>query len=401
MSTKLDQLTQDKSLALNSQDTEIYIHPALSQTELPQKGRALVVAAPVPAGTMLIADTPYALIPIVPPDRKEEGIICSNLICRARVPQDGNAVYCPRACMSAVLWCNAHCWDIDQARHNFECAWLDTYGNRIRQKEGQSDFVLLWVVVRMLAARVLELNATAEIDHYQKKREEYSSFPWEDRFERHWVAVESMRSNREQWPPTKIEHWRNLVTEYLSDDQLLPGLLPADEMLNLIFKAIVNTYDLYDVPTGPASIQQKQGPAYGLGVYPRATWVNHSCVPNIQHGPDASGRIILTTMKDLAAGEECFISYFNLTVYTDLKARQQRTMDLFTFISSIAVTLSLLAYGFHRIPLTSSTDSIWTSGLATVDIRTINWPSSLIIITLIANTPQLIFSALYFTLNSI
>ncbi|RDW69067.1 uncharacterized protein DSM5745_08827 [Aspergillus mulundensis] len=78
---------------------------------------------------------------------------------------------------------------------------------------------------------------------------------------------------------------------------------------------------------------------------------------------------------------------------------------IFTSISSIAVTLALLAYGFHRITLTSSTDGIWTSGLAVVDTRTmintINWPSSLIINTLIANTPQLIFSAFYFTLNSI
>ncbi|RDW69068.1 uncharacterized protein DSM5745_08828 [Aspergillus mulundensis] len=282
MSTKLDQLTQDQSLALNLQDTETYIHPALIQTDLSPKGRALVVIAPVPAGTVLIADTPYAVVPTVPPDRKDEGVICSNLLCRARVPRSGNAAHCPRACMLDVLWCNTHCRDMDQARHNFECSWLKRYGDEIRRKTGQDDLVLLWIVVRMLAAGFLEQNTTAEVNHAQKGGAKGSSFPWEDRFERHWMAIESMRSNREHWPRTKIEHWRYLVKEYLSDNQLLPGLLDSDDMLTLICKAMVNTYDLYDAPTGPAETQRKQGPAYGLGVYLRATWVNHSCLPNVR-----------------------------------------------------------------------------------------------------------------------
>ncbi|KAL4972308.1 hypothetical protein BDW66DRAFT_164259 [Aspergillus desertorum] len=48
---------------------------------------------------------------------------------------------------------------------------------------------------------------------------------------------------------------------------------------------------------------------------------------------------------------------------------------------------------------------LWTSGLAAVDTRTMintmDWPRSLIPNALLADMPQLIFSALYFTLNSI
>ncbi|KAL5047058.1 hypothetical protein BDW71DRAFT_180947 [Aspergillus fruticulosus] len=79
--------------------------------------------------------------------------------------------------------------------------------------------------------------------------------------------------------------------------------------------------------------------------------------------------------------------------------------SFFTSISSLVIALSLLLYGFHQIKLTSSTDGLWSSGLAAVDTRTmintIDWPSSLIPNALLANMPQLIFSALYFTLNSI
>ncbi|KAL4743148.1 hypothetical protein BDV11DRAFT_179076 [Aspergillus similis] len=79
--------------------------------------------------------------------------------------------------------------------------------------------------------------------------------------------------------------------------------------------------------------------------------------------------------------------------------------SIFTSVSSLAIALGLLLYGFHQIKLTSSTDGLWTSGLAAVDTRTmintIDWPSSLIPNTLLANMPQLIFSTLYFTLNSV
>lgn len=41
--------------------------------------------------------------------------------------------------------------------------------------------------------------------------------------------------------------------------------------------------------------------------------------------------MVLTATRDIAAGEECCISYFDLTVHVDLNARQKRTRELFTF----------------------------------------------------------------------
>ncbi|KAL4992675.1 hypothetical protein BDW68DRAFT_184165 [Aspergillus falconensis] len=75
---------------------------------------------------------------------------------------------------------------------------------------------------------------------------------------------------------------------------------------------------------------------------------------------------------------------------------------LFTYIASLAVSIGLLSRG---VSIMTSTEGIWTSGLAAVSTKTmissLNWPSGLIPNVLIANVPQLIYSGLYFMSNSI
>ena len=62
----------------------------------------------------------------------------------------------------------------------------------------------------------------------------------------------------------------------------------------------------------------------------------------------------------------------------------------------------LLAHGFNEM---NDSSGIWTAGLQALDSRTLitgaNWPTSLISNTLIANLPQLIYSVIYFAVNSI
>lgn len=41
--------------------------------------------------------------------------------------------------------------------------------------------------------------------------------------------------------------------------------------------------------------------------------------------------MVLTTSKDLAAGDECFICYFDLCKYVDFKARQKLLREDFLF----------------------------------------------------------------------
>ncbi|KAL4814649.1 S-adenosyl-L-methionine-dependent methyltransferase [Aspergillus spinulosporus] len=252
------------------------------------------VTAPVPAGTVIMADAPYALVPAVPAG-SDDALICSNLLCRRRVPRDSaTSVCCPNYCFQDVVWCDDHCKAAGQAHHEFECAWLRKHGSQIRQEEGEDELAMLWLIMRMLAATV----------------EDTSPYLWSDRFTRGFQAIEVMRGNQEAWPDEKIAHWKGLTQRYL-DDQL-SGVADDEELLSLICKEESNSYGLYRGATGPPdSLQgQPRGAQYGLACYPGATMYNHSCVPNLKHEPDEQGRMVLTTARDM---------------------RQKITRELFTF----------------------------------------------------------------------
>ncbi|KAI2695227.1 CAZyme family CE12 [Penicillium roqueforti] len=277
------------------QDADIYVHPNLTQSYNPHKGRLLQVSAFVSAGTMILADTPYALIPSADPSHPDASI-CSNLKCRQQVSRDTHREICQRNCIRDVVWCDNRCRTADQARHDFECAWLKNYGESLRQNEGQYAFAMLWTVMRLLAGRYIELQAGF------KPSELYS---WEDRFKRGWDSIEILHSNRERWPQTQILHWKRLVEVYLTHDN--QSDLSVDDLVDLICKEESNSFGLYPSDTGIFPIPDppiERGVDYGLGIYPRASIVNHSCIPNVIWRADNNGRMVLTTSKDLAAGDD-------------------------------------------------------------------------------------------------
>lgn len=167
--------------------------------------------------------------------------------------------------------CNSACRIQDQARHDFECSWLKEHGVTLRQREGEYDFCMLWLVVRLLAARRLEM----EYDPTSHER-----YGWEDRFKRGWQAIEEFSTNRHLWPDATIQHWKYLIQTYLRN---FPGFPGPTELLGLICREEINSFGLYPGITGtlPPGQQRKRGQQYGLGCYPRATMLNHSCVPNV------------------------------------------------------------------------------------------------------------------------
>ncbi|KGO71537.1 hypothetical protein PITC_051780 [Penicillium italicum] len=254
-------------------DANVSVHPNLVQGYDNHKGRLLQVSAFVPAGTTVLADVPYALVPSLDPSHPD-ALICSNLQCRKRVTQHTESVRCQKKCIQDVLWCNNKCQTADQARHDFECAWLKNQGEKVRQNEGQDTFAMIWIVLRLLAGRHLELQTGSNPDLYS----------WEDRFKRGWQSIEALQGNREQWPQTKIQHWKRLVELYLADNNQTD--LNSDELVDLICKEESNSFGLYPRETGVFPIADPpldRGVDYGLAIYPRATICNHSCNPNVSY----------------------------------------------------------------------------------------------------------------------
>ncbi|OOF91860.1 hypothetical protein ASPCADRAFT_133928 [Aspergillus carbonarius ITEM 5010] len=261
----------------------LFLHLHLTQTHNAIKGRTLSTNGPIRTGELLMADLPYAVLPTVATGSGDD-FICSNLGCSRRVSRHAtNSVTCESNCSLDVWWCNESCKNEDQSRHDFECAWLKAYSPILRQEVGDHDYYLLWIVVRILAARYLELQGTTPTNiHHQ--------FTFQDRFTSGWDGIQLLRTNRDSWPASQK---------------------PS--------------------PPTPSESTITRGTEYGLALFLRITLANHSCTPNVTHQADDRGRMMVTALRDIAPGEECCTSYFDLSEYVDLQARRQKTQDLFIF----------------------------------------------------------------------
>lgn len=262
-------------ITADSERPAYFVHPHITADQDPLKGRLLRASAPVPAGTILLVDTAYAIVPVN--SAGDETTICSNLACSRRVPQNGTALRCPRGCIRDVIWCNTACRATDIKRHQYECLWLKRNGDAIQSQERQYDFATLWHVVRLLASWNLDLQGRPS-----KSRPSLS----DRRFEEGWEAVESCCDYLDSWPESQVKHWTRLINMYLSPISGLPYLPAPDKLLSLICKEETNTFGLYPKVTGPlyaVDPSVSRGECYGYGLYPRAARFNHSCLPNVSH----------------------------------------------------------------------------------------------------------------------
>ena len=261
---------------INAQDAGTFIHPSLRPSLIPGRGRALCTSYSVTAGTVILTDAPYAVVPARcsgAEQGRQDVLVCSNLSCCRKVQRNG-AIMCTQRCFEDVIWCDMTCKDADRSRHDYECAWLRYEGRVIRDKETPYDFATLWLVVRLLAGRHLELSSGLN------KRDRYT---WESTFQRGWQGVESCCGSPETWPD-ELQHWRRLIGEYFCNAALLPDLPSQTEILELLCKEESNGFGLYVGATGEFPLPQPpvtRGEAYGTALYTRAALTNHSCSPNV------------------------------------------------------------------------------------------------------------------------
>jgi SAM-dependent methyltransferase len=229
-------IAQDLTISIDD-DLDFYVHPTLTIRSDPYKGKLICATANISAGTLLIVDKPYACVPSIDPV-PGEWFHCSRDECSRRIPRTADAVSgrvaCLRHCNPEVVWCNSSCRDLDEKRHALECEWLAAYTNVIVNRHGKYDFNMLWLVARILVRRRCELqqnDTTIPADlvsvpdgkgsedpakrliEVQPTDAQSSSPPFGNNT---WPIIQdSILSNRDRFPPQRIEHWNFLALRIL------------------------------------------------------------------------------------------------------------------------------------------------------------------------------------------
>ncbi|KAL3471071.1 hypothetical protein BJX99DRAFT_250700 [Aspergillus californicus] len=312
-----------------------WIHPHLFHSVNPIKGRQLQASTRIQKGEVLLIDPPYAIIPTPTPATPVEptptplDILCSNPQCNRLIQRPTNGLWCPNRCATDVAWCNETCRSADKPRHAFECIWLAKYSTSLPAKWGEYTFGMLWLIVRILARRYTDGDSQHDIN----PKSASSSF------KSGWQAIQSLCGTPETWSHAQTREWTVLVKKYLSGNpSSLPHGLPNDKILLLICQEEANSFGLYPRETGiyplPASSSSEtegRGEQFGAAVYPRASIANHSCCPNITHKPDKQGCMVFTASRDILAGEECCITYFDMAEFVTVNERREHLQSLFRF----------------------------------------------------------------------
>lgn len=280
----VSQKTRKSNGSAEERGSGFYAHPSLVVTMDPIKGRQVRSTGDIEAGTLLISDVPWALVPDITPGSGDL-LTCSRLECSRRVAVGGESVTCPNNCISDVVWCNDECRKLGEAHHAFECSWLKQNASILRAQEGAYDFAMLWLIVRILAHRHLEMQVgTFENTNSTIGKESGAAFGHS------WHEIEhKLIANQSRIPAEKLQHWADLVKNYMGASSSLPQSLTPEEVVTLICKEEMNSFCLYPKATGIYPLttpHETRGRYYGLAFFTRATLMNHSCLPNVSNPPN-------------------------------------------------------------------------------------------------------------------
>ncbi|KAL8043126.1 hypothetical protein ABFX02_09G097500 [Erythranthe guttata] len=283
---------------------------SIKMVEIENKGRALVSSRPLNAGEIVLKDCPILLYSAAPHATAAAAAAnyCANCF-RTIPPHSATTVPCPN-CAAASLFCTPHCQSIalSSSHTPFVCQSL------IRLRAADSP-LLHHHHDRLIQARFLisAYNlATASPSHFQ--------------------TLLSL-----QGEPIKDE-------ESIFLHSVISSILPASSNLRqigfsleltaaLLAKDKLNAFGLME--PFDQDVENRSVRAYG--VYPRASFFNHDCLPNacrfdyVDSVPDLSNTsIVVRVIHDLPAGREICLSYFPVNLkYSE---RQVRLKEDYGFV---------------------------------------------------------------------
>jgi SET and MYND domain-containing protein 4 len=265
----------------------------LSVTHSPAVGRHVVAAKPIQTGDTILVEEPFASI--LYPDKL--GTNCSTCFAKLRA-----VVPCPDC--AGVGFCSTACRDqACSSFHRMECRYQDLV-------QGLGCSALATLALRIVTAHPLEYF-TRQRHHLNADTLAVSSH------KQPYLALFNMVSlNEQRWPEDVFNRCLMAVAllkilkaagyfpqksepDTFTNDEIFIGSLLLHHLNVLQF----NAHEIYEFCRGdPGRIKPFKNNLIGLGVYPRASYFNHSCHPGTAR-INIGNKLVIKALHPMEKGE--------------------------------------------------------------------------------------------------
>jgi len=233
------------------------------------KGRYVAAERDVKIGEVILVSPPYAAVV----QEKKIQYVCDSCF---KAFDEPLSLHCPLC--SRVFYCSSTCQHNAEDKHTLECPAFKQLDTTLF--DGYT-FSIIKLIIRLLNYRAQEIkeNNSVSSDKVTFKH------------------VSKLVSNTSQFPLEKVDV-RNKAIDYILSVISPEIAVSKDEITELWCKEECNSFGLWR-PRGE-----------GLGLYPMASFFNHSCLPNVLRIEEGS-TLVFKAITDVPANAELCLSYIN------------------------------------------------------------------------------------------
>lgn len=299
-----------------------YFNPAANNTSLVfnrLKGRHVVAAKPIPAGTAVFTMEPYAAV-------VKDAFVPQICIACFRAAA---TMFCCSKCQHA-RFCSKKCQNAGGSVHTLECAAI----KRLQETKFEGETAALRLVIRIaflqqqeriLAKQKEEKDEDPTVVALKKKaaasnESEKTKLVWKPKPGQSWADAASLITHSDRYTDSAKAEMKlllNRIQQNVIADEEIWRAMSLDQTLDLLLAIQCNAHHIADDSKN----------AVGLGLFIPAAYLNHSCKPNCAWWFDEQGRMVMQSLRRIAANEE--ITYSYIDVYNSRSERHQMLQKVF------------------------------------------------------------------------
>ncbi|GMI72118.1 SET DOMAIN PROTEIN 39, ASH1-related 2 [Hibiscus trionum] len=277
----------------------------LRLVEIEGRGRALVASQPLKAGQIVLRDSPivvYSVFPLV--KRQSSASYCDNCF-RTLSSSSVNVMTCP-SCSHHHIFCSPNCLTVATASSH--SPWVCQALSRLRDCPSLVSQPLEWQVQARFLIAAYNLALVSPSD---------------------FQVLLSLQGQDSPSDAPAVHFLHSLISSICPPPSLS---ITIELTAALLAKDKLNAFGLME----PISLQQDgQRSVRAYGIYPKASFFNHDCLPNacrfdyLDSAPDRNTDFIVRMIHDVPQGREICLSYFPVNL--NYSTRQKRLAEDYGF----------------------------------------------------------------------